>query len=78
MLAEGKGHKSIAFPAIGTGALGFSKKEVAHIMSKAVADFAQISQKRIEVHFVIFPSDIDTFKVGHMILSSVCLQQEAK
>ncbi|XP_073330303.1 protein mono-ADP-ribosyltransferase PARP9 isoform X2 [Pagrus major] len=61
-LAASKSHKSIAFPAIGTGALGFSKKEVAQIMSQAVADFAQKITKKMEVYFVIFPSDIDTFK----------------
>ncbi|XP_031147264.1 protein mono-ADP-ribosyltransferase PARP9 isoform X2 [Sander lucioperca] len=60
-LAAGN-HKSIAFPAIGTGFLGFGKKEVAQIMSDAVADFAQKVQKKLEVHFVIFPPDNDTFK----------------
>ncbi|TDH07143.1 hypothetical protein EPR50_G00120610 [Perca flavescens] len=55
-------HKSIAFPAIGTGALGFDKKEVAQIMSDAVADIAQKIPKKLEVHFVIFPSDNNTFK----------------
>ncbi|XP_031730890.1 protein mono-ADP-ribosyltransferase PARP9 isoform X2 [Anarrhichthys ocellatus] len=55
-------HKSIAFPAIGTGGLGFSKKESAHIMTQAVADFDQKSKTKMDVHFVIFPSDNDTFK----------------
>ena len=70
-LAAGKGHKSIAFPAIGTGALGFSKKEVADIMSEAVTRFAKKSSKKMDVYFVIFPSDVDVFKVGHKILCSV-------
>ncbi|XP_036964678.1 protein mono-ADP-ribosyltransferase PARP9 [Acanthopagrus latus] len=61
-LAAGKGHKSIAFPAIGTGALGFSKKEVADIMSEAVTRFAKKSSKKMDVYFVIFPSDVDVFK----------------
>ncbi|XP_034742029.1 protein mono-ADP-ribosyltransferase PARP9 isoform X2 [Etheostoma cragini] len=61
-LAAAAKHKSIAFPAIGTGALRFGKKEVAQIMSDAVAHFAQMSQEKMEVHFVIFPSDNDTFK----------------
>ncbi|XP_032368834.1 protein mono-ADP-ribosyltransferase PARP9 isoform X2 [Etheostoma spectabile] len=61
-LAAAAKHKSISFPAIGTGALGFSKKEVAQIMSGAVADFAQKFPEKMEVHFVIFPSDNDTFK----------------
>ncbi|GAA6225265.1 poly [ADP-ribose] polymerase 9-like [Lates japonicus] len=55
-------HKTIAFPAIGTGNLGFSKQEVAQIMSNAVANFAQKYLDMMEVHFVIFPSDNSTFK----------------
>lgn len=78
MLAATKGHKSIAFPAIGTGALGFSKEEVAHIMSDAVDRFAQTSPKKMDVYFVIFPNDGYIFKVGHMILCIVCVQQEVK
>lgn len=54
---------SIAFPAIGTGGLGYSKKEVAAIMSNAVTDFALKCQRRMDVQFVIFPSDTDTYKV---------------
>ncbi|XP_049903950.1 protein mono-ADP-ribosyltransferase PARP9 [Epinephelus moara] len=61
-LAGTSRHKSIAFPAIGTGALGFNKKEVADIMSRAVVDFAQKFPEKIEVDFVIYPSDNDTFK----------------
>ncbi|XP_045909322.1 protein mono-ADP-ribosyltransferase PARP9 isoform X2 [Micropterus dolomieu] len=55
-------HKSIAFPAIGTGGLKFDKKEVAQIMTRAVVDFAQNSTTKKEVNFVIFPFDGDTFK----------------
>ncbi|XP_023278826.1 poly [ADP-ribose] polymerase 9-like [Seriola lalandi dorsalis] len=57
-------HKSIAFPAIGTGALSFSKSEAAQIMSNAVADFAckWKAPTMMEVHFVILHSDNDTFK----------------
>ncbi|KAM9347667.1 protein mono-ADP-ribosyltransferase PARP9 [Symphorus nematophorus] len=60
--ADKAGHRSIAFPAIGTGGLGFGKKEAAQIMSDAVARFAQASPAKIEVHFVIFHSDDGTFK----------------
>ncbi|KAK9537953.1 hypothetical protein VZT92_005523 [Zoarces viviparus] len=60
--AAAKNHRSIAFPAIGTGALGFSKKESAQIMTQAVADFAHNTKTKMDVHFVIFPSDNDTFK----------------
>uniref|UniRef100_A0A1A7WR81 Poly (ADP-ribose) polymerase family, member 9 n=1 Tax=Iconisemion striatum TaxID=60296 RepID=A0A1A7WR81_9TELE len=55
-------HKSIAFPAIGTGALGFSKQESAMIMLKAVADFSQMAQSNLDVYFVIFPSDHETYQ----------------
>nr|XP_033473821.1 protein mono-ADP-ribosyltransferase PARP9 [Epinephelus lanceolatus]XP_033473822.1 protein mono-ADP-ribosyltransferase PARP9 [Epinephelus lanceolatus] len=61
-LAGTSRHKSIAFPAIGTGDLGFNKKEVADIMSQAVVDFAQKFLEKIEVDFVIYPSDNNTFK----------------
>ncbi|XP_041663639.1 protein mono-ADP-ribosyltransferase PARP9 [Cheilinus undulatus] len=55
-------HKSIAFPAIGTGNLGFDKKEVAEIITTAVFDFAQKSASALDVHVVIFPSDNSTFQ----------------
>lgn len=56
-------HSSISFPAIGTGNLGFPKKESASIMSKAVAEFAERSQSKLDVYFVIFPLDYDTYQV---------------
>lgn len=77
-LADESGHKSIAFPAIGTGGLGFSKTEVAQIMSNAVATFAQRSLKKMDIYFVIYPSDNYTFKVGHTIWGYVCLHKGAK
>lgn len=55
-------YKSISFPAIGTGALGFSKGRVATLMSDVVADFATKCPNKIDVHFVIYPDDRDTFK----------------
>lgn len=56
-------HRSIAFPAIGTGGLGLGKEEAALIMSDAVADFAQNPQNVMDVAFVIYPSDNPTYKV---------------
>ena len=56
-------HKSIAFPAIGTGNLGFSKNEVAKMMMDAVHNFTQTHQTKMDVYFIIFPSDHDTFQV---------------
>ena len=56
-------YKSIAFPAIGTGNLGFDKKEVAWIMAHAVFDFAHNCQTEIDVMFIIYPTDDQTYKV---------------
>ncbi|XP_038138806.1 protein mono-ADP-ribosyltransferase PARP9-like [Cyprinodon tularosa] len=55
-------HNSISFPAIGTGNLGFRKQESASIMSKAVAQFAEQNQRKLDVFFVIHPSDNDTYE----------------
>lgn len=64
-------YKSIAFPAIGTGGLGFKKDEVAQIMSDAVANFAQNVSQKMEIYFVIYPSDTETFKVGPQTIFSM-------
>ncbi|XP_029314246.1 LOW QUALITY PROTEIN: protein mono-ADP-ribosyltransferase PARP9 [Cottoperca gobio] len=61
-LAVRNNHKSISFPAIGTGALGFDKKEVASIMTNAVADFANKTREKMDVCFVIFHADDATYK----------------
>ncbi|KAK2839530.1 hypothetical protein Q5P01_013270 [Channa striata] len=71
MRAAGSQHSSIAFPAIGTGGLGFSKKDVAAIMSKAVAEFAEITGNMMDVYFVIFPSDDDTFQAFEKHMTSL-------
>lgn len=55
--------QSITFPAIGTGGLHFTKEEVAQIMTDAVLQFAKAYSKQMEVYFVIYPSNGDTFKV---------------
>lgn len=68
-LAASKQHNSISFPAIGTGGLGFNKKEVAQVMSDAVANFAQKFPKKMDVYFVIFHYDNETFKV---VLQKYC------
>uniref|UniRef100_A0A3P9Q2A9 Poly [ADP-ribose] polymerase 9 n=1 Tax=Poecilia reticulata TaxID=8081 RepID=A0A3P9Q2A9_POERE len=56
-MAAAQQYNSITFPAIGTGALGFTKVESASIMLTAVSAFAQNCLNRMHVHFVIFPSD---------------------
>ncbi|CAL8340816.1 unnamed protein product [Boreogadus saida] len=60
-MAYAERHKSIAFPAIGTGHLGFTKQEVAQIMTKAVEESAKKMQTKMEVDFVIHPPENDTF-----------------
>ncbi|XP_059417873.1 protein mono-ADP-ribosyltransferase PARP9-like isoform X1 [Carassius carassius] len=51
-------YKSISFPAIGTGNLGFKKWEVAKIMTEAVEEFAkQNTKKKLDVNFVVFTKD---------------------
>uniref|UniRef100_A0A3Q2CMW6 Poly [ADP-ribose] polymerase 9-like n=1 Tax=Cyprinodon variegatus TaxID=28743 RepID=A0A3Q2CMW6_CYPVA len=61
--AAAQHYTSISFPAIGTGALGFSKDESATIMLQAVFDFSLNFQNKMEVYLVIFPSDHETFQV---------------
>lgn len=62
-MASNKSHKSISFPAIGTGNLGLKKRDVAQLMAKAVAEFATRWPNRLDVYFVIHQSQEDTFKV---------------
>lgn len=63
-MAAAQKYKSISFPAIGTGNLGFDRRDSARIMHSAVAEFSQNFKGKMEVYFVIFPSDDDIFKVG--------------
>ncbi|XDV30536.1 hypothetical protein PO909_033443 [Leuciscus waleckii] len=51
------GYKSISFPAIGTGNLGFQKRDVAGIMTEAVAEFGKDNIHKLDVYFVVFPKD---------------------
>ncbi|XP_041929471.1 protein mono-ADP-ribosyltransferase PARP9 [Alosa sapidissima] len=62
-MAEADGCTSIAFPAIGCGVLNFRKSEVADIMTEAVKQFSRSYMgSRMDVHFVIFPLEEDTFQ----------------
>ncbi|XP_068184873.1 protein mono-ADP-ribosyltransferase PARP9 [Antennarius striatus] len=54
-------HKSISFPAIGTGGLGLDGKQVARVMSDAVVEFSRKFQEKTDVYFVIFPSNHKIF-----------------
>jgi O-acetyl-ADP-ribose deacetylase (regulator of RNase III) len=54
--------KTIAFPAISTGAYGYPKHEAAQAASKAVQNFLQQYDTLKEVHFVFFGiGDANTF-----------------
>ncbi|XP_011488250.1 poly [ADP-ribose] polymerase 9 [Oryzias latipes] len=55
-------HKSISFPAIGTGNLGFSETEAARIMLDAVQNFSQNCPSPMAVYFVIHHSDQKVFQ----------------
>ncbi|KAM4697941.1 protein mono-ADP-ribosyltransferase PARP14 [Rhinophrynus dorsalis] len=56
--------KSISFPAIGTGNLGFPKNLVASIMFEEILKFSSKSKVQClqEVNFVLHPGDTDTIK----------------
>uniref|UniRef100_A0AAV3A3H0 Poly [ADP-ribose] polymerase n=1 Tax=Pyxicephalus adspersus TaxID=30357 RepID=A0AAV3A3H0_PYXAD len=62
--AEKNQHKSISFPAIGTGNLGFPRDIVAFAMFEEVFQFCETNkvQNLKEVHFILHPSDKDTIK----------------
>ncbi|KAM8855351.1 protein mono-ADP-ribosyltransferase PARP9 isoform 1-T2 [Spinachia spinachia] len=68
MAAENK-LKSISFPAIGTGYLGFDGKDSARIMYRAVAEFTHDSKEKMDVYFVIFPSDDNTYKAFEDVMA---------
>ncbi|XP_073490630.1 protein mono-ADP-ribosyltransferase PARP14-like [Aquarana catesbeiana] len=63
-LVEQNQRKSISFPAIGTGNLGFPKDLVAFVMFDEIFQFSCQNkvQNLVEVHLVLHPSDRDTIK----------------
>ncbi|XP_066543597.1 protein mono-ADP-ribosyltransferase PARP9 isoform X2 [Amia ocellicauda] len=70
IMAAGEHMRSIAFPAIGTGNLGFPRDEVARIMIGQCFNFAYNFQgKKLDVHFVIFPGDKENRKAFEKTLS---------
>ncbi|XP_028847867.1 protein mono-ADP-ribosyltransferase PARP9 isoform X2 [Denticeps clupeoides] len=64
---------SISFPAIGTGNLGIDKGQVARAMTRAAVQFAQATQKKMDIYLVIFPRDSDTLKAFDKELHSIKL-----
>ncbi|XP_053295539.1 protein mono-ADP-ribosyltransferase PARP9 [Pleuronectes platessa] len=69
-IAVSNEHRSIAFPAIGTGGHGLSKTQVAEVMIEAVKVLVKKSPQTLEVHFVIFPSEEETYKAFETAMGS--------
>ena len=66
-LAEDKGLKTIAFPAISTGIYGYPLEEAAKVSSAAIENFLGTDKSIQEVRLVFFsPSDADTFLKNHV------------
>ena len=55
---------SISFPAFGTGITGMKKSEIAEIMFNEVLIFARQSLQQLAGKFVIFPEELETYKVS--------------
>lgn len=59
---------SISFPALGTGSIGIAKATVAEIMFDEVLTFARDTLKKpLIVKFVIFPDEMETYKVSSIL-----------
>jgi O-acetyl-ADP-ribose deacetylase len=70
MLAEGKGLKSIALPAIGTGVAGFSMDECARIMINEVLEHLRSRSSLEKIHFVLYDAAaLGTFEDTYRQLS---------
>ena len=71
MLAEGKGLKSIAFPAIGTGVAGFPMDECARIMIGEVLEHIRSRGSLEKIYFVLYDTAaLKTFEATHCELTS--------
>jgi O-acetyl-ADP-ribose deacetylase (regulator of RNase III) len=65
-LAAEKGLRSIAFPAISTGAYGYPREEAAPVVSSAIEDFLSDSPTIEEVRLVFYDSsDAEIFLAHH-------------
>ena len=66
LIAEGKGLKSIAFPAIGTGVAGFPMDECARIMVGEVLEHLRSRSSLERIHFVLYDDEaLKTFEDIH-------------
>ena len=71
MLAEGKGLKSIAFPAIGTGVAGFPMDECARIMVGEVLEHIKSRSSLESIYFVLYDeSALGTFEETYRQLAA--------
>ncbi|XP_024243590.1 protein mono-ADP-ribosyltransferase PARP9 isoform X2 [Oncorhynchus tshawytscha] len=71
-MAQKKQLSSISFPAIGTGVLGFNKQEVAQIMMDTAVKFAkQNNGTNMDIHYVIYPEDTETYRAFEDKLKSL-------
>ncbi|KAJ7990063.1 hypothetical protein DPEC_G00310960 [Dallia pectoralis] len=70
--SQSRGLSSISFPAIGTGALGFNKQEVAQIMVDAAVKFAHHNKEtKMDINYIIYPADSETYKAFENKLTSL-------
>ena len=71
MLAEGKGLKSIAFPAIGSGVAGFPVDECARIMIGEVLEHIKSRSSLESIHFVLYDENaLKTFEDTYFQLTA--------
>ncbi|XP_053554016.1 protein mono-ADP-ribosyltransferase PARP14 [Bombina bombina] len=63
-ITANKNMKSVSFPAIGTGALGFSKRLIASLMFDEILNFSSKNKFQLlqEVNLILHPSDKDSLK----------------
>ncbi|XP_055965381.1 protein mono-ADP-ribosyltransferase PARP14-like [Sorex fumeus] len=72
-LTESLSLRSIAFPAIGTGNLGFPKRIFAELILSEVAKFSNKNQVTTlqEVHFLLHPSDHESIQVFSDVFAQI-------
>ena len=70
-LAVERGLRSIAFPAISTGAYAYPRAEAAAVASGAIEEFLQQDESLAQVRLVFFsPSDAEVFLENHRFTNS--------
>ena len=63
--AHNSQQKSICFPAIGTGLLGYDKDVVARVMMEGAVAFAQQTNGvHLDISYLMYPTDTNTYKVS--------------